>query len=59
MQKAIIDYRTEFKKSVYFLIEIATTPTIRTIEMFLNLRDLPQQIGKAIARDKQKRGQRA
>jgi len=27
--------------------------------MFLNLRDLPQQIGKEIARDKQKGGQQA
>jgi hypothetical protein len=25
LQKAIIDYRTEFKKSVYFLVEVATT----------------------------------
>jgi len=31
LQKAIIDYRTKFKKSVYFLIEIATNLAIRTI----------------------------
>jgi hypothetical protein len=30
LQKAIIDYRTEFKKSVYFLVEVATTLAIRT-----------------------------
>ena len=59
LQKAIIDYRTEFKKSVYLLVEVATNPTIRTIEMFLNLRDLPRQIGKAIAHGKQKGGQSA
>jgi hypothetical protein len=56
LQKAIIDYRTEFKKSVYFLVEVATTLTIRTIQMFLYLRDLARQIEKEIACGKQKGG---